>query len=241
MHSVQLEAFEGPLDLLFSLIETNKIDIYDIPMVQITQQYIEAIRNLPPDMEGLSEFLVMAATLLDIKARMLLPRQRQGDEIQEDPREALVQKLIAYKYCQELAQALKDVENSGQRLFKGPELPLMSNAVNQSPEEWLGEVDPNQLLEIFQDVIKRQALKIDTIRHNFGSVQKERFTVADKISQISSYLLVRKKMLLSDLFDDCISREECIVTFLALLEIIKLNQATVVQQETFGEIEVISC
>ena len=241
MHNVHLEAFEGPLDLLFSLIESNKIDIYDIPIIQITQQYLEVIRELPPDMESLSEFLVMAATLLDIKARMLLPRRGQGEEEEIDPREALVQKLVAYKYCQELAAALKDVEDSGRRHYKGPEMPLMSVSFGHEPSDWLEDVGIDKLWQVFEDVVKRQALKVDTVRHNFSSVSRERFTVADKINHISYLIKQRGKVRLSDLFDDCVSRDECIVTFLALLEVIRLRQATVIQQETFGEIEVSQC
>lgn len=241
MHSVNLDAFNGPFDLLFSLIETNKVDIYDIPIVQITQQYLEAIRKLPPDMESLSEFLVMAATLLDIKARMLLPRQQSSDEDAEDPREALVQKLIAYKYCQDLAVALKEVEDSGRRFFKTAEASLMSNVVELQPEEWLEDIDNDKLWQVFQDVMQRQVLKVDTVRHNFGTVAKERFTLADKMKQIENLLEVQKKVMVSTLFEECISREECITTFLALLEIIKVHKAAVVQEELFGEIEITSC
>jgi len=241
MHSVNLEAFNGPLDLLFSLIDTNKIDIYDIPIVQITQQYLEAIRKLPPDMESMSEFLVMAATLLDIKARMLLPRQQSDDEEAEDPREALIQKLIAYKYCQDLATALKEVEDSGRRFFKTAEASIMSNIVERQPEEWLEDIDENRLWKVFQDVMQRQVLKVDTVRHNFGTVAKERFTLSDKMSQITDLLKTQKKVLVSSLFEECISREECITTFLALLEIIKVHKAAVIQKELFGEIEITSC
>jgi len=241
MHSVQLEAFNGPLDLLFSLIETNKVDIYDIPIVQITQQYLEAIRKLPPDMESLSEFLVLAATLLDIKARMLLPRQKLDDDEIEDPREALVQKLIAYKYCQDLAAALKEVEDSGRRLFKSAETSVMSKMVEHQPEAWLEDINEDYLLRIFKDVMQRQVLKVDTVRHNFGTVVKERFTLADKMNEIVDLLRIQKKVLVSVLFEECISREECITTFLALLEIIKVHKAEVIQQELFGEIELTAC
>ena len=242
--NIQLEAFEGPLDLLLRLIEKNEIDIYDIPMSQLCRQYLDAIRELPPDMEGMSEFLVMAATLLEIKSRMLLPRpprQGLGEDEEEDPREALVRQLIAYKHCQELAETLKSVAISGQRLFKKPELPLMSKNISHTPDEWLEEVMPGNLWKIFADVMQRQALKVDNVRQNFGTVPKERHTVADKIRHISSRLMAGGMLLLSDLFESCKSRGECVVTFLALLEMIKLRQATVRQENVFAEIEVLPC
>jgi len=240
MH-IQLEAFEGPLDLLLRLIEKNEIDIYDIPMAQLTFQYLEAIRELSPSMDEISEFLVMAATLLEIKSRMLLPRYKPGEDSEEDPREALVRQLIAYKHCQALAEALKSVDDSGQRLFKMPEYPLMANTIYHSPEEWLEDVTADQLWQVFTDVMQRQALKVDTVRQNFGTVSRERHSVADKIRLISDCLKKSQRLRLSDLFVDCETREECVVTFLALLEMIKTNHVEVRQKNVFGEIEVMSC
>jgi len=242
MHNIQLDAFEGPFDLLFNLIEANKIDIYDIPMTLLTRQYLEAIRKMPPDMEGMSEFLVMAATLLAIKAKMLLPRKNADEEEQDDPREALVQKLIAYRYCQELANSLKEIDNPGSRIFKGPEYPLMAKTVCRSPEEWLEDVSQGRLWRIFEDVMKRKALKVDTVRQGFfpsGAVARERFTIAEKMLHIQDILKrPSSRLTLTNLFEDCLSREECIVCFLALLELIKVNKANIIQQETFGEIEI---
>lgn len=242
MH-IKLEAFEGPFDLLFRLIEKNEIDIYDIPMAKLTQQYLDVIKGLPPDMEGMSEFLVMAATLLEIKSRMLLPRLKANPEGEEDldPREALVQQLIAYKRCQELAETLKGVEMSGQRLFKEPEFPLMKKINNHEPEEWLNEITENQLWLIFNDVIQRQALKVDTVRSNFGTVPRERYSISDKIQLITACLQEQKRVFMSKLFEDCKTREECVVTFLALLEMIRRRKANLCQKDVFGEIEVFPC
>ena len=239
MH-IQLESFEGPLDLLFHLIEKHEIDIYDIPMAELTSQYLSAIRELPPGMEEISEFLVMAATLLEIKARMLMPRNK-ADEPEEDPREALVRQLIAYKHCQELALALKSLESSGQRLFKSPEYPLMQNSISHTPEEWLEDVTADKLWQLFTDVMQRQALKVDTVRQNFGAVPRERHSMSDKIRLIDDWLQVNQKLQLSQLFAECKSRDECIVTFLALLEMIRRRQVEILQEVVFGEIEVTSC
>ncbi|MCL2421077.1 MAG: segregation/condensation protein A [Defluviitaleaceae bacterium] len=240
-HHIQLETFEGPLDLLFHLIEKNEIDLYDIPMAQLTQQYLEAIRKLPPGMEELSEFLVMAATLLEIKSRMLLPRYKAEDAEKEDPREALVRQLIAYKHCQELAAALKSYETSGQRHFKPPEFPLMENVITHTPDEWLDEVTPDRLWQVFADVMQRQALKVDTVRSKFGTVPREQHSIADKIKYIEAYLKDRRRAHLSDLFAACHTRNECIATFLALLEMMKIHQVTVRQDNVFGEVEVNLC
>lgn len=239
---VQLDTFKGPFDLLVRLIEKNEIDIYDIPIAKLTYQYLEAIRQIPPDMDEMSEFLVMAATLLEIKSRMLLPRPSKiNEEEEEDPRESLVRQLIAYKHCQELAEALKGIESSGKRLFKKAEYPLMANKVSLSPEERLTGVTIDRMWEIFTDVVQRQSLKVDTVRHNFGTVARDRYTITDKVKQIKSYLRTNKKLLLSELFEDCSTRSECVVIFLALLEMIKLKQVTVCQENLFDEIEVQPC
>ena len=117
----------------------------------------------------------------------------------------------------------------------------MSKVVELQPEEWMENVSEDKLWQVFQDVMQRQVLKVDTVRHNYGKVAKERFTLADKMNQITNLLETQKKVLVSKLFEECISREECITTFLALLEIIKVHKAEVIQQELFGEIEITSC
>ena len=237
---IQLESFEGPFDLLLRLIEKSEIDIYDIPISHLTEQYLEAIKELPRDMEDMSEFLVMAATLLEIKSRMLLPRH-SADEEEEDPREALVRQLIAYKHCQQLAEALKSVPDSGMRLFKGPEQPLMSKATTHHPKDWLEDVEISGLMEIFADVMKRRISKVDTVRYGFGTVHRERFTVSEKVSLIAKYIKEGLSVKISELFANCSSKEECIVTFLALLEIVRRRKAAISQDGQFGEIEVSPC
>ena len=234
----QLEAYEGPLELLLRLIEKNEIDIYNIPMAQLTDQYLEAIRHIPPDMENMSEFLLMAATLLEIKSNMLIPRNKIEEEDEEDPQEAFVKKIIAYKHCQELASILKDIPNAGTRLFKGPEYPLMSKAVIHSPEDWLHNIVPDNLWEVFVDVMKRQVRKVDTIRQNFGTIPKARYTVTEKIEWIEKLLQKLKTIHLSELFAKCNTKEECLVTFLAMLELVRRRKAAANQKDMFGEIRI---
>ena len=245
-----LDYQEGPLDLLLGLIQKNefdiydipnglikknKIDIYDIPMAKLTEQYLEAIRELPPDMEDMSGFLVMAATLLEIKSRLLLP-QAEDKEDEEDPREELERRLEVYQHYKMLAITLKDSPDAGARLFKQPEYPMMAKSVSTNPADWLSEVTADNLWEIFADVMKRQARKVDAIRHNFGKIPKDRHTITEKIGLISKALKERKHLQLSELFAQCLSKEECLVTFLAVLEMIRRNQAAVQQKSTFGEI-----
>jgi len=240
--NIQLEAFEGPLELLLHLIRKNEIDIYDIPISSLCRQYLDAIHEMPPDMEGMSEFMVMAATLLEIKSRMLLPKPPHfNEDEEEDPREVLVRRLVAYKHCQEMAEALKRVSDPGQRIYKKPEMPLMSKAYSRSPYEWMGDVTESNLWKIFSDIMQRQALKVDNVRQNFGNVSREQYTVADKIRQIQSRMKDGSALRLSDLFESCRSRRECVVTFLALLEMIRRHQAAVCQEDVFGEIEVLPC
>lgn len=246
MH-ISLEAYAGPMDLLLSLISKNEINIYDIPISDLTRQYLDAIEGLPPDMDGMSEFLVMAATLLEIKSRMLLPRYNESEEEEdEDPREGLVRQLIAYKHWQDLAEILKNTPGAGARITRPPEHPLMSKnftssqAVSGCKEcgEWLNGITTEDIWKSFVEVMQRRARKVDTVRHNFGRVPREQYTVADKISQIGDYLQKYKLMRLSELFARCESKEECVVTFLALLEMIRQRAAAISQDRVFGEIKI---
>ena len=236
---IELDAYSGPLELLFDLIGKNEIDIYDIPIAKLTGQYLDAIKELPPDMENMSEFLVMAATLLEIKSRMLLPRPKAEEDEEEDPREALVRQLVAYKHCKILAEALKNMPYSGARHFKKPEYPLMSKINDHKPSDWLLDVTTNMLWKTFVDTMKRQARKVDTVRQNFGTIPKDRYTVSDKMSLIEKALQECKNLHLSVLFKKCQTKEECIVTFLAVLEMIRRKKAVVRQEDMFGEIEII--
>ena len=138
--TVKLQAFEGPLDLLLHLIDKNKVDIYDIPIVEITEQYLDYIRQMEQsDMNIMSEFLVMAATLLDIKCRMLLPKEVNEEGEEEDPRAELVEKLLEYKMYKYMSYELKDRQiDAGRNLFKAPTLP-------REIEEYREPVDYEQL------------------------------------------------------------------------------------------------
>ncbi len=240
---VKLEAFEGPLDLLLHLIEKNKVDIYDIPIAMITDQYMEYIDEAKSrDLSIMREFLVMAATLLDIKCRMLLPKEvdEEGEEI--DPRAEMVRQLLEYKMYKYMSLQLKDrqMENDGLNITKKPTIPK-EIAEYEAPvnyEELVGDVTLKKLNEIFQELLKRQADKVDPIRSKFGNIEKEEVDLSKRVSYIRSYALEHKKFSFRQLLEKQESRAELIVTFLVVLEYIKTGRFTAVQEEQFGDIEI---
>ena len=172
--TVKLQAFEGPLDLLLHLIDKNKVDIYDIPIVEITEQYLDYIRQMEQsDMNIMSEFLVMAATLLDIKCRMLLPKEVNEEGEEEDPRAELVEKLLEYKMYKYMSYELKDRQiDAGRNLFKAPTLPREIEEYREPVdyEQLLGSLTLGRLQRIFKDVVKKQEDRIDPIRSHYGKI-----------------------------------------------------------------------
>ncbi len=237
---VKLEVFEGPLDLLLHLIDKNKIDIYDIPIVEITNQYMEYIKNMQrKDMNIMSEFLVMAATLLDIKCRMLLPKEVTEDGEEEDPRQELVEQLLQYKMYKYMAYELKDRQvDSDMVLYKPPTIP-------EEVEEYVEPVDLDVLLgdltmgklhDIFQDVMKRQSDKIDPVRSKFGKIEKEEVSLTEKFSYIHTYMDRHRRFSFRQLLEKQGSKMQIVVTFLAVLEMMKLGEIHVEQEENCGEI-----
>ncbi len=163
--SVKLEVFEGPLDLLLHLIDKNKVDIYDIPIVEITEQYLDYIRQMETeDMNVMSEFLVMAATLIDIKCRMLLPREVDEEGEEEDPRQELVQKLLEYKMYKFMSLELKDRQvDAARNLYREQKLPP-EVAMYRPPvdyEQLIGDMTLSRLHGIFKSILKRQEDKIE--------------------------------------------------------------------------------
>lgn len=237
---VKLEVFEGPLDLLLHLIDKNKIDIYDIPIVEITNQYIEYIRNMQrEDLNIMSEFLVMAATLLDIKCRMLLPKEVNEEGEEEDPRQELVEQLLQYKMYKYIAYELKDRElDSDMILYKGPTIPeeVKEYVEPVDLDKLLGDLTLQKLGAIFQEVMKRQTDKIDPVRSKFGKIEKEEVTLTDKFTYIHGYMKDHKKFSFRQLLEKQHTKMHIVVTFLAILEMMKLGEINVRQEETCGDI-----
>ena len=175
--TVKLQVFEGPLDLLLYLLEKNKVNIYDIPIVEITEQYMEYIREMKrQDLEVLSEFLVMAATLIDIKSRMLLQSNPDSEEEEEDPRAELVQQLLEYKMYKCMAYELKDRQmDAGRVMYKKPTIPEEVRAYEPPVDihELMSDITLSRLHEIFESIMKKQQDKIDPLRSKLGKIEKE--------------------------------------------------------------------
>ena len=241
---VKLQVFEGPLDLLLHLIEKNKIDIYDIPIAEITDQYMEYVNAMEKEnMNVVSEFLVMAATLVDIKCRMLLPKELDEDGEEIDPRAELVEKLIEYKTYKYMSYELKDMQlYAGKSLYKQPTIP-------KEVEEYVPPVDLDKLLDnltleklnnIFTMVMKRQSDKIDPVRSKFGKIEMEEISLPDKIDYVKQCAKKKKKFSFKQILEKQESKMDVIVTFLAILELIKLGTISVVQENTFDDITITS-
>jgi len=232
-YKVKLEVFEGPLDLLLYLIKRDEIDIYDISIERITRQYLEylqAFKELKIDIAG--EFVVMAANLIYLKSRSLLPLDQQPpeeDAEEDDPRWDLTRQLIEYKKFKEAASQLHDRALEQERIFTRDG---GSVAVSDAPLP-LHEVGIFQLIHAFQEVIKRVEARED-LQEIFG----ERFSVSDKIEKILERVGNGTPVRFSDLFGQIVSRLEIVVTFLALLELIRLNQVRALQPKMFDEIEI---
>ena len=242
--SVKLEVFEGPLDLLLHLIEKNKIDIYDIPIVTITDQYLDYIKQMETeDMNVMSEFLVMAATLLDIKCRMLLPKEVNEEGEEEDPRAELVQKLLEYKMYKYMSFELRDRQvDAAKSWYKKPMLPKEVEDY-QYPinyEELMKDMNLTKLHEIFKSVMKRQEDKIDPIRSQFGKIEKDEINLEKKQSYIEEYVKNHKRFSFRQLLEKQGSKMEIIVTFLAVLEMMKQGIISIEQEDTFADIVITS-
>jgi len=232
-YKVKLDIFEGPLDLLLYLIKKDEIDIYDISIERITRQYLEyldAFKILDLDIAG--DFVVMAANLIYIKSRSLLPKDQQPpDEAAEedDPRWELVRQLIEYKKFKDAAGHLqrRELEREGlfARVAENPEL---------AGERPLAEVSIFDLINAFNGALKRLT-KPEDLREIF----EENFTVSDKIDLIMKMTAAGVALRFSELFANAASRTEVVVTFLALLELVRLKQVRARQNEEFGEIELV--
>ena len=237
---VNLEVFSGPLDLLLRLIRRKEINIYDIPIAQVAEEYLEEIKGITPDMGEMSEFLVLAATLLEIKSNMLLPRYE--DEYEEDPREALVQQLLAYEEAQEFAKILSSITPLGEvySCIGEPELlSVFSSNIDNQPVMDL--ISLEHLSDVFGRVMKLKEGRIDTVRAGYGQMPRERFTVTGKIVHILDALKEKGRISLFSLFETGKTRLELVVIFLAVLELMRRGLVTAVQTRAFSDVEVLPC
>ena len=228
----KLPAFEGPLDLLLHLIKESKIDIYDIPIAQITQQYIQYIdlmKDLNLDIAG--EFLVMASTLVHIKSKLLLPPdEKQAEDQVEDPRSELVQRLLEYKAFKETSSEFREKENIWRNIFR--RTPPLEQFADDESEPLLFEVSLFDLMSAFKDLLSKRPL--ETLE-----ISRETLTVADKINYIIERLESEEGIKFEDLFEDGLTKIALIVTFLAFLEIIRLGLIKAYQERAFSSIWII--
>ena len=235
-YKVKLEIFEGPLDLLLYLIKQDEIDIYEISLERITSQYLEYLQAFEElNIEIAGEFIVMAANLIYLKSRSLLPVDQQPpdeDAAEDDPRWDLIRQLIEYKKFKEAAAQLHMLALEQERIFARAGTGSGATLLPPLP---LGEVGIFQLINALQTVIKRVEARED-LRELFG----EHFTVSDKIDSILQRVSGGAALKFSELFAEIASRVEIVVTFLALLELIRLKQVRVTQTNPFDEIEIAS-
>jgi len=238
--SVKLQVFEGPLDLLLHLIDKNKVNIYDIPIVLITDQYLEYVNAMDKqDLDVVSEFLVMAATLIDIKCRMLLPKPVNEDEEEEDPRRELVERLLEYKKYKLIAEELKDMSVDAEKnMYKVPTIPD-EVAKYEAPidmQALLSDITLAKLNNIFSQIMKRQVDKIDPIRSKFGKIEKEEVNQEEKIEELMEYAREHGKFSFKELLLSQASKMQIIVMFLAILEMMKIGKITITQEDIFDDI-----
>lgn len=240
--TIRLDAFEGPLDLLYHLIEKNEIDIYDIPIARLTDQYLEYLDAAEDrDMDGMSEFLVLAATLLEIKSKLLLPKSKNEEEEGPDPREELVQRLLEYKKIKGVTDEWRQREEEAALVFYKEADQAVKQLKGKEPqalEDFLQGVTMEDLYLAFQQVMNRKETKVDHVRSSFKAVPRDLFTVQEKMEYIRDMLILQPKTTFLSIFREKARKMEKVVTFLALLELIKRKEVQISQNITFGEITI---
>ncbi len=231
-YRIKLQVFEGPLDLLLFLIRKNELDIYDIPIESVTKQYIEALRTMQQlDLEVAGEFFVMAATLMEIKSRMLLPKglhavDPNAEEEDIDPRWELVHQLLQYKKFKEASAKLNELVTLRQDLMDR----YVSN-LTAAADRPLKSVDRIELWNAFNIVLRRLAEKLVV-----GEIQDEQVTVADQMESLLTRIQTEKSFIFSDLFPGKVTLRLLVATFLAVLELTRLRKLSLQQNESFSDI-----
>jgi len=232
-YKIRLDIFEGPLDLLLYLVKKDHLNIYDIPIAKVTAQYLEYINFMQLlDLNIVGEFLVMAATLMQIKSKMLLPAEELAVlEEEEDPRAELVKRLLEYEKFKQVAENLRQREVSQQEVFKRPktENPQGDQTEDKAENQYF-EASIFDLINAFSRALK------DVPREVFYEVVKDQFTVEQKVHGILHLLLVQPEVKLSELFRETKSKMEIIVIFLAILELAKMKEITARQDVEFEDI-----
>lgn len=229
----KLNQFEGPLDLLYHLIKVAKIDIRDIFISEITEQYMAMMTDIDQiDMDKAADFTLMAATLLEIKSKRLLPKPEILQEVEEeDLEEKFYRRFEEYKLYKEASEKLKNFEDVG-KFYKKPD-----DSAGEYRYELPEKLSVDALINAFSNLLHRVSVKAETITER--KIEKDRFTVAEKIAQIKDSLLMKPKFKFNELFEQDYSKSEIINTFLALLELLKMQVVKVEQDSTFGDIDIL--
>jgi len=237
---IKLEAFEGPFDLLYHLIEKNQISLYDIPIAELADQYAAIVQDYPGDMDFISGFILMAATLLEIKSRMLLPKPPKGESEEEDPRELLAERLREYKQYKKAAETLRTNEAEGmKRFFRAPDADAMKKLKvkrDVSVSEVLAGVRLRQIYETYVETLLRRELRTDKVRAGFNAISKDAHTIEEKIDYLRAMLAHSPRLGFLGLLSVCRGKSERITTFLAMLELIKSKSVRFSQEHNFDEI-----
>ncbi len=237
-YKIVLDAFEGPLDLLLSLISKAKVDIYDIPINIITHQYLEYIYSMEElDLSIASDFLLMAATLLEIKSKMLLPGEViivDDEEIEVDPREELVRRLIEYKKYKEAAEELRVSENIELGVYYKPKEDFADYDYTYDDIEF----DLNLLLKSLNNIIKRRGIIRESL--DIREIHREEYRLEDCIDEITMSLKLKNKINFEDLLSENSTRNEVVAYFLSILELIRLGRINVTQDKLYHDIIITS-
>lgn len=237
--NIKIDNFEGPFDLLLHLIKKNQMDIYDIKIYDITSQYLEYLNAMKEmDLEIASEFIVIAATLLEIKSKLLLPKPKSEQEEEgNDPRAELVAKLLEYKKYKQVAQFLKQREtDTGVIYTKKPEIIEDIRKNEDFQENLFKNMDMLKLYNLYAKLMEMYLNK-SNIENKFSrEIPVDKYKIEDKMENIVSILSKKDRMVFSNIRERCENKIEVVVTFLALLELIKLRSIRIVQQSNFREI-----
>lgn len=238
VYKVKLDIFEGPFDLLVYLIENAEMSIYDIQIAKITRQYIDYIEKIKK-IDGVlaGEFMVLAASLIEIKSKMLLPRISEGDEgdFNEDPRSELVQRLLEYKKYKQAAVFLEQQEERSQRIYTKPQEDLIE--FTKEPDIYLN-LDLGPFVKAFEQFLLKKR-KLEEVQNRYNVIRHQQMTVESRIEQIKHLLIGRKKLRFRDLLDGERTRQNVVLTFLSMLELIKQKTVKASQNTNYGEITLV--
>jgi len=231
-YKIKLELFEGPLDLLLYLVKKDHLNIYDIPISKVTEQYLQYLNLMQLlDLNIAGEFLVLAAELMKIKSKMLLPAEETAEEEeQEDPRAELIKRLLEYEKFKQIAETLREKETSQKEVFKRPKVEVEKEAGGEKPAYF--EASIFDLINAFSAALK------DVPKEVFYEVIKDEFTIEEKVHSLLHLLLVESSVRVSTLFAKAKHKLEVIVTFLAILELVRMKEVMLRQTGLFDDIEI---